>query len=73
MDDVFLAMDRTESTLGQDALYHRLRTTPTGDSLEAFEALVSRFSSDAALRERSQLAVTRLQDPHILTVTTCGG
>jgi hypothetical protein len=28
LDDVFAALDRTESTLGQHALYHRLRTTP---------------------------------------------
>src|SRR6266567_674184 len=25
-DDVFISIDRTESTLGQHALYHRLRT-----------------------------------------------
>ena len=30
MDQVFVACDRTESTLGQHALYHRLRSTPTG-------------------------------------------
>ena len=35
LDDVFAALDRTESTLGQHALYHRLRTSPVGDDLEA--------------------------------------
>ena len=29
LDDVFRACDRTESTLGQSALYHRLRAAPT--------------------------------------------
>ena len=30
LDDVFVALDRTTSTLGQHALYHRLRTAPVG-------------------------------------------
>ena len=38
LDDVFAALDRTESTLGQHALYHRLRTAPVADHLEAFDA-----------------------------------
>ena len=41
MDDVFAAVDRTQSTLGQHALYHRLRTAPVADHLAAFEALVT--------------------------------
>jgi hypothetical protein len=63
LNKVFVALDRTESTLGQQALYHRLRTAPVADHLEAFEALVSRMSTDAPARERAQLALTRLQDP----------
>ena len=38
LDDVFAAWDRTESTLGQHALYYRLRTTPLGDQLDALVA-----------------------------------
>lgn len=64
LDAVFGALDRTESTLGQHALYHRLRTAPLADDIEAFEALVSRMSADAPARERAQLALARLQDPH---------
>ena len=52
------------STLGQHALYHRLRTAPIGDDLEEFELLVSRFEKDTQLRERAQIALSRLQDPH---------
>jgi hypothetical protein len=63
LDDVFAALDRTHSTLGQHALYHRLRTAPVADHLEAFEALVRRMTSDSAARERAQLALARLQDP----------
>lgn len=64
LDDVFAALDRTESTLGQHALYHRLRTAPVADHLEAFELLVSRLAADAPARERAQLALSRLQDSH---------
>ena len=64
LDAVFAALDRTESTLGQHALYHRLRTAPVAEHLEAFEALVSRFEADSDLRERAQLALSRLRDPH---------
>jgi hypothetical protein len=64
LDAVFVALDRTESTLGQHALYHRLRTAPIAGSLDAFEALVNRMSADVPSRERAQMALARLQDPH---------
>lgn len=64
LDDVFTVFDRTESTLGQHALYHRLRSAPVADHLGAFEALATRLSDDVAARERAQLALGRLQDPH---------
>jgi MutS-like protein len=63
LDAVFAAIDRTQSTLGQHALYHRLRTSPVGDHLAAFEALVTRMERDRPARERAQLALDRLQDP----------
>src|SRR5688572_2972648 len=63
LDDVFVAIDRTTSTLGQHALYHRLRTAPVGDHLDEFEALVERMRGGDAARERAQLALSRLQDP----------
>jgi hypothetical protein len=64
LDDVFTVIDRTHSTLGQHALYHRLRTAPLAAHLGAFEALVHRMTIDAAGRERAQMALARLQDPH---------
>jgi hypothetical protein len=63
LDEVYQRIDHTESTLGRYALYHRLRVTHTTESLHAFESLVTRFSVDAALRERAQLALGRLRDP----------
>ena len=64
LDDVFVAIDRTTSTLGQHALYHRLRTAPVGEHLAEFETLVERLRTSDADRERAQLALSRLQDPH---------
>ena len=64
LNDVFAAIDRTESTLGQHALYHRLRTTHSTDDLQAFDTLVGRFSDAADERERAQRALSRLRDPH---------
>ena len=39
MDAVFSVLDRTESTLGQQVLYHRLGSGPTASHLRPFEAL----------------------------------
>jgi hypothetical protein len=63
LDAVFATIDRTESTLGQQALYHRLRSAPVADHLDAFDALVERMRTDAAAREQAQLTLARLQDP----------
>jgi hypothetical protein len=64
LDAVFAALDRTESTLGQHALYHRLRTAPIADHLDAFERLVRRVGADSTRRERAQRALGRLRDPN---------
>ena len=61
---MFVEINRTESTLGQAALYHRLRCAPTADHLPAFEALVTRLTTDAVARDRAQRALGRLQDAH---------
>jgi hypothetical protein len=64
LDAVFSKIDRTSSTLGRQALYHRLRVVPGVPQLEAFESLVTRFSDDARLEDRARRALARLQDPH---------
>ena len=63
LDAVFAALDRTHSPLGQQVLYHRLRTAPQSAHLPAFEALVTRMSDDPEARERAQVALTRVQGP----------
>jgi len=64
LDQIFAAIDRTVSTLGREALYARLRSAPVAPHVDAFEALVTRFSTDAEARKRAERALSRLQDPH---------
>jgi hypothetical protein len=63
LDEVFAGIDHTQSTIGQQALYHRLRTAPVGDDREAFEALIQVMSTDLPARERAQVTLSRLRDP----------
>jgi len=62
MDDVFAHLDRTGSSVGQQVLYRRLRQA-TPKALHAFDALVAVVSDDAAVRERVQVVLARLQSP----------
>jgi hypothetical protein len=63
MDDVFTHLDRTESRMGQQLLYHRLRRAVAPRTLDAFDALIARVSGDADRRERAQVVLARLQSP----------
>lgn len=67
LDDVFRVLDRTESLVGQQVLYDRLRSTP-GTHLEAFEHLVVRFATDEEARSQAQRALRRIRraDAHEL-------
>ena len=60
LDAVFAVLDRTESSIGQQQLYHRLRSLSAVTTLSAFEALVDRLSQDRALREHCQVALSAL-------------
>ncbi|MEP6783273.1 MAG: hypothetical protein ABI983_06355 [Acidobacteriota bacterium] len=64
LDKVFAKIDRTTSTLGRQALYHRLRTDHSGDELADFESLVNVMSTDPQSRERARKALSGLQDAH---------
>jgi hypothetical protein len=63
MDDVFALVDRTESSIGQQLLYHRLRLAAGPRNFPAFEALVQRAGRARDDRERAQIALARLRDP----------
>src|SRR5262245_34766405 len=61
MDEVFVLADRTESRIGQQLLYYRLRQASVPRSFPAFEALIQRAARDSDDRERAQLALARLR------------
>src|SRR5262249_16885175 len=62
LEDVFARLDRTESRLGQQVLYRRLRSAPAPRSLDAFDALIETVSV-LDRREAIQTALARLHDP----------
>jgi hypothetical protein len=62
LDAVFTHLDRTASAPGQQLLYHRLRTAPAADRLDAFHALAVRLGDDPAARERLHAALTPLNE-----------
>ncbi|HEX5109775.1 MAG TPA: hypothetical protein VFV95_15090 [Vicinamibacterales bacterium] len=61
MDAVFALLDRTESAVGQQLLYSRLRANGRASGAGPFEALVTRMSDDVAARERAQLVLRSLR------------
>jgi len=61
LDDVFMFLDRTESSVGQQVLYARLRSAPAPKSLIAFDALVAGVASDESRRERAQVRLAGLR------------
>jgi hypothetical protein len=63
LDAVFARLDRTTSTLGQQLLYHRLRSRPSAAHLEAFDDLATLLENEVTLRERVQAALEPLQNP----------
>jgi hypothetical protein len=62
LDAVFTVLDHTQSAIGQQALYHRLRTPFVGPTLGAFDALVNLMGLHTPDRERAQVALVRLGD-----------
>jgi hypothetical protein len=73
LDDVFAQLDRTESSVGQQVLYGRLRSAPSPQSLEAFDALITAVASDPARRERTQARLAGLRSPAAYNVHRLAG
>lgn len=63
MNDVFDVLDRTESVIGQQVLYSRLRGAGVAADLDAFDALITRMSDDASAREDAQVSLGALASP----------
>lgn len=66
MDDLFAEIDRTCGAVGQQALYHRMRSPARSPdqfhALGDFESIVRRLSDDVRSRERAQQILLRLDD-----------
>ncbi len=60
LDLVFAEIDRTRSTIGRQALYHRLRFTSNKNELARFERLVQHFEDRETERYRTQLLLSRI-------------
>jgi len=73
MDEVFAHLDRTESSVGQQMLYRRLRRAPDPIALDAFEALVQRAAGDVVSRARAQLQLGELRDASAFYVHRLAG
>lgn len=63
MDAVFTVLDRTSGSVGQQGLYHRLRSRASITTLAAFDSIVSTVRSLTAVRERCQAALANLRGP----------
>jgi hypothetical protein len=61
MNDVFRLLDRTESLVGRQVLYARLRARSVADHLRAFDAVASRFGVDQAQRKVAQRALRAMR------------
>lgn len=63
LDQVFLAVDRTASSLGQHALFHRLHVCVDEPARASMEPLVCHFTLNSVDRQRAHDALRRLQSP----------
>jgi len=63
MDHVFAHVDRTQSTVGAQLLYHQMRTDQPADRLARFDRIVEHFAGDPEARISAQLLLSRLEHP----------
>ncbi|PWJ43270.1 MutS-related protein [Sediminitomix flava] len=60
-EELFMFLDRTNSKVGQQYLYHKLRTIPQGDhALSYKERLINIFTEDEEFRIETQLELSKL-------------
>jgi hypothetical protein len=62
LDAVFRSINGSQSTIGRQVLYHRLRSAMAPAALPAFEALVARMTTDVERRRAAQLTLGHLHD-----------
>lgn len=60
LNAIFKIIDRTSSKIGQQYLYHKLRTIQEQDKLATFNKLVLLFENDEILRLQTQIELSNL-------------
>ena len=69
--ELYLFVDRTNSKIGQQFLYNRLRTIPAhSNEITGFEPLIGKFTNDADFRINIQSELARLNDREAFYITS---
>ena len=69
LDAVFRFLDRNESALGRERLYHRLRCTGgSPDGMSRFNSIVERYRANEQARQAIQMAMAAVTERHDATV-----
>lgn len=69
--ELFMFIDRTGSRVGQQFLYNRLRTIPSGQAeIAGYEKLIEKFSEDQDFRLDVQVLLSRLKDNEAFYITS---
>lgn len=71
LDEVFMFLDRTNSKIGQQYLYNKLRTLPNDSSKTLRdEKIIDRLSKDSELRIALQMQLSKLNNTEAYYITT---
>ncbi len=69
--ELFMFVDRTNSKIGQQFLYARLRTIPAhSNEITGFESLIDKFTNDQDFRVNIQSQLARLKDREAFYITS---
>jgi len=71
LDEVFMFLDRTNSKIGQQYLYNKLRTIPNNSSKTLRdEKIIDQLSKDSELRIALQIQLSKLNNTEAYYITT---
>jgi DNA mismatch repair ATPase MutS len=69
--ELFMFIDRTNSKIGQQFLYNRLRTIPAhSNEITGFESLIDKLTNDPGFRVNIQSQLSRLNDREAFYITS---
>jgi hypothetical protein len=70
LDEVFTFLDRTNSKIGQQYLYNKLRTIPNSSKTLRDEKIIDRLSKDSESRIALQIQLSKLNNTEAYYITT---